>query len=39
METCYAPPLAPTLDCMTLAADSANIKVKRVSQREANRSD
>ena len=33
METCYAPPAAPTLDCMTLAADAACIKWKRARQR------
>jgi len=35
METCYAPPAAPTLDSMTLAADAANIKLRRASQRGA----
>ena len=39
METCYAPPAAPTLDCMTLAADAASIKLKRASQRGAKTSD
>ena len=39
METCYAPPAAPTLDCMTLAADAANIKLKRASQRGAKTGD
>ena len=39
METCYAPPAAPTLDCMTLAADAANIKQKRASQRGAKTGD
>ena len=32
METCYAPPAAPTLDCMTLAADAARIKWKRTAR-------
>lgn len=31
LETCYAPPVAPTLDAITLAADAANIKWKRQS--------
>ena len=35
METCYAPPSAPTLDCMTLAADAANIKWRRARQHGA----
>ena len=29
LETCYAPPAAPTLDCMTLAVDAASMKWKR----------
>lgn len=29
LETCYAPPAAPTLDCMTLAADAALMRWKR----------
>jgi len=29
LETCYAPPAAPTLDPMTLAADAALAKWKR----------
>ena len=29
LETCYAPPAAPTLDPMTLAADAALVKWKR----------
>jgi NADH oxidase (H2O2-forming) len=39
METCYAPPAAPTLDCMTLAADAANIKWKRATERGAKTGD
>jgi NADH oxidase (H2O2-forming) len=29
LETCYAPPAAPTLDCMTLAADTALMRWRR----------
>jgi pyruvate/2-oxoglutarate dehydrogenase complex dihydrolipoamide dehydrogenase (E3) component len=29
LETCYAPPAAPTLDCMTLAVDAALMRWKR----------
>jgi NADH oxidase (H2O2-forming) len=29
LETAYAPPIAPTLDAMTLACDAASIKLKR----------
>ncbi|MCD6295586.1 MAG: FAD-dependent oxidoreductase [Deltaproteobacteria bacterium] len=29
LETCYAPPAAPTLDCMTLAVDAALLRWKR----------
>ena len=29
LETCYAPPAAPTLDCMTLAVDAALVRWKR----------
>ena len=29
LETCYAPPAAPALDCMTLAVDAALVRWKR----------
>jgi len=29
LETCYAPPAAPTLDCMTIAVDAALMRWKR----------
>lgn len=29
LETCYAPPAAPTLDCMTLAVDTALMRWRR----------
>jgi len=29
LETCYAPPAAPTLDCMTLAVDAALMRWRR----------
>jgi len=29
LETCYAPPAAPTLDCMTLATDAALVRWRR----------
>lgn len=29
LETCYAPPVAPTLDCMTLATDAALMRWRR----------
>ncbi len=29
LETCYAPPAAPTLDCMTLATDAALMRWRR----------
>jgi len=29
LETCYAPPAAPTFDCMTLAADAALMRWRR----------
>jgi len=30
LETCYAPPAAPTFDCMTLAVDAAAMRLKRM---------
>jgi len=30
LETCYAPPAAPTFDCMTLAVDAAAMRMRRM---------
>ncbi len=35
LETCYAPPVAPTLDCVTLAAEAVRTKWKRTTRSEA----